>query len=324
MYKVVIERPNKGGDQQDGAEPLPTPEPQPEQLDADVERVMAMINAGSEGDLEKRVRLAVKARTKPEFLQALDEALDRAWEKSNKSLWDWDCLTFTGAMLAKERTPKAQVRDSGKRESVNRAAYLHAGNGPGPRPRPQPPRGGGCGLRCRVESGGSGSPGMVIPLERGQRLNPNLKAKVQALEQVISTVRKEIGWLEAELAFTRSKRKRAKGKAARRRGKIRRRFGLQSSQLNTRRLRVLLERQRSLLRVKVLQQRRATKLEKRRRQRTNFGAQGPKCLKEGVRVQAPQARETTHFWCEIWARETPPTAHSLTGRSGQRNKQGRM
>ena len=70
---------------------------------------MAKINAGSEGNLEKRTRLAVKVRAKPEFLQALDEALDRAWEKSNKSLWDWDCLTFTGPMLAEERALIAQV-----------------------------------------------------------------------------------------------------------------------------------------------------------------------------------------------------------------------
>ena len=94
---------------------------------------MAKSDAGSEGNLEKRTRLAVKAgaRAKPEFLQALDEALDRAWEKFNKSLWDWDCLTFTGAMLAEERALNAQVRNSGKRNAGTR-----------PRPRPQPPRGG--------------------------------------------------------------------------------------------------------------------------------------------------------------------------------------
>ena len=159
-------------------------------------------------------------------------------------------------------------------------------------------------------------PGVVMPPERGQRLSPNPKAKVLALalEQVIGTVRKEIGWLEAELAFTWSKRKRARGKAARRRGRIRRRFGLQSSQLNVRRLRVLLERQRSLLRVKVLQRHRAKRLERRQRERTSFGAQGPKCLKEGVRLQAPtrpQARETTRFWRKIWGTEGQgDTTHS--------------
>ena len=172
-------------------------------------------------------------------------------------------------------------------------------------------------------------PGAVIPPERGQRPNPDPKAKVLALERVISTVRKEIGWLEAELAFTRSKRKRVKGKAARRRGRIRRRFGLQSSQLNARRLQVLLERQRSLLRVKVLQRRRAKRLERRQIERTHFGTQGPKCLKEGMRVQAPtrpQARETTCFWREIWGTEGQgDTTHSAftDWADGQRNERGR-
>ena len=85
------------------------PAPDPDQLDDDVDRVLAQINASCEGEFGKRERLAVKARGDPVMLQAVDEALSRAWERSDRSLWTWDCLAYTGAVLAGERAQTAQV-----------------------------------------------------------------------------------------------------------------------------------------------------------------------------------------------------------------------
>ena len=85
------------------------PDPDPDQVDDDVDRVLAQINAGCEGEFGRRERLAVKARGDSVKLQAVDEALSRAWERSDKSLWTWDCLAYTGAVLAGERAQIAQV-----------------------------------------------------------------------------------------------------------------------------------------------------------------------------------------------------------------------
>ena len=151
-------------------------------------------------------------------------------------------------------------------------------------------------------------PGAVLnqPGDGGWCPTPDPKARTLALEGAISQVRKEIGWLEAELASARRRPKQGKRKVLVRRGKIRRRFGLKTSQLTPRKLHSLLEKQRAILRVRVLQRQRARRLEKRRRERATFERQGTRGLREGSRVPVPteaQAKETALFWRGIWESE---------------------
>ena len=84
---------------------MPAPDPDPDQLDDDVDRVLAQINASCEGEFGRREASSEgQGRS-----QVVDEALSRAWERSDKSLWTWDCLAYTGAVLAGERAQTAQV-----------------------------------------------------------------------------------------------------------------------------------------------------------------------------------------------------------------------
>lgn len=84
------------------------------------------------GSLSERKRLARKWKGSEALLGQIDEALVDVWDESeSKTLWDINCLLYTGAAIAEEWSDEpAEVRVREPLAQVAKLKYVHIGRKP--------------------------------------------------------------------------------------------------------------------------------------------------------------------------------------------------